>query len=118
MQRAALAGRISAAKGEASMASIRPAREAEIMRRLAARHEGEFPRAALARIWRELIFALTRIQEKGHTVALHAHGEDQGSWDLALDHFGTTVTITPHGTNTHLPEPARHRARGGGGKGG
>src|SRR3546814_1210062 len=29
MQRAALAGRISAAKGEASMASIRPAREAE-----------------------------------------------------------------------------------------
>src|SRR3546814_9754785 len=67
MQRAALAGRISAAKGEASMASIRPAREAEIMRRLAARHAGEFPRAALARIWRELISAITRIQDTGRS---------------------------------------------------
>src|SRR3546814_6034062 len=97
MQRAALAGRISAAKGEASMASIRPAREAEIMRRLAARHAGEFPRAALARIWRELISAITRIQDKGHKVAVYAPGESQGFWDLARDHFGSSVPMTPYG---------------------
>src|SRR3546814_16668970 len=109
MQRAVLAGRISAAKGEASMASIRPAREAEIMRRLAARHAGEFPRAALARIWRELISAIPRLQDKGPKVAVYAPGESQGFWDLAGAPFGPHAPMTPYGR----PEKRRVGTRGG-----
>src|SRR3546814_13261024 len=109
MQRAVLAGRISAAKGEASMASIRPAREAEIMRRLAARHSGEFPRAALARIWRELISAIPRIQDQGPKVAVYAPGDSPGFRDLARDHFGPTVPIPPYRRTPPLPAQAPAR---------
>jgi len=62
MRRAAIVENIAAAKGEQTASGMRPAREAEILRRLVARHSGPFPRASLVRIWREIISAVTAMQ--------------------------------------------------------
>ena len=42
--------------------SLRPAREAAIMRRLVAKHQGAFPASALVKIWRELLSGTVRVQ--------------------------------------------------------
>ncbi len=67
MQRAKLASAIRAAKsameGEGEILSAyRPAREADMLRRLKKRHKGDLPFAAVARIWREIIASLTQMQ--------------------------------------------------------
>ena len=41
---------------------IRPAREAEILYRLLARHKGPFPKQELAGIWRDMIVATLRFE--------------------------------------------------------
>ncbi len=69
MQRAELANAIRAAKGAIAgdgegevLSAYRPAREADMLRRLKARHKGNLPFAAVARIWREIIASLTQMQ--------------------------------------------------------
>ena len=42
--------------------SLRPAREAAIMRRLVAKHQGAFPASALVKIWRELLSGTVKVQ--------------------------------------------------------
>lgn len=67
---------------------IRPAREAEIIYRLFARHSGPFPKRELFRIWREMIVATLRL-EGPFSVGVYMHEDDCGFWDLARDHFGS-----------------------------
>ena len=43
-------------------APFRPGREAQILRRLVARHRGRFPRPALVRIWREILSGTVAMQ--------------------------------------------------------
>lgn len=70
---------------------IRPAREAEIVRNLVARHDGAFPVSAIVRMWREMIAALTRIQGP-LAMAVVCPNEERGAlWDNARDHFGSTT---------------------------
>lgn len=71
---------------------IRPAREAMILRRVIAQADGTLPKAALARIWREMVSALTRLQAPV-AVAVFAPEERRGLWDLARDHFGSTTPM-------------------------
>lgn len=71
---------------------MRPAREAVILRRLFARHTGQFSHLALARIWREMISALTRIQGP-FAVAVFAPEERRGFWDVARDHYGSQTPM-------------------------
>ena len=92
MRRASVVEHIAATKGRPASSAMRPGREAEILRRLAARHGGPFPRAALLRIWRELIASLTAMQGP-YAIAVYADGADQGCWDLARDHFGSHTDI-------------------------
>ncbi|MDX2104096.1 MAG: chorismate mutase [Alphaproteobacteria bacterium] len=95
MRRAALVDAIAAAKrGEPSLAGpgLRPGREAAILRRLLARHQGRFPRKALVRIWRELVNAMTNLQGP-YAVAVHIPDGNPDLWDLARDHFGTVVAV-------------------------
>jgi chorismate mutase-like protein len=73
---------------------IRPAREALILRRLVARHEGRLPKAVVVRLWRELISALLQL-EGPFVVAVQAPKGDTALWDLARDHYGSRVRITP-----------------------
>lgn len=72
---------------------IRPAREAQILRRLVARHTGKLPKAVIVRLWRELISALLQV-EGPFAVAVYAPENEPGFWDAARDHYGSRVLIT------------------------
>lgn len=72
---------------------IRPAREAEIIYRLFAQHEGPFPKRELFRIWRELIVATLRM-EGPFSVGVYMNEDDGGFWDLARDQFGSFTPMT------------------------
>jgi len=75
--------------------ALRPAREAAILRRLLARHQGDLPPRVLVRIWREIIAASLRVQNKFH---LHVYAADNQTAfaDLAHDHFGSFTPIRAH----------------------
>lgn len=92
MRRAAIVVEVGALKGTGPL--IRPAREAEILRRLVKRNK-LLPTAALVRIWRELIVAMTSL-EGPVSVAVYLPDNDGGYWDLARDYYGATVPIAAH----------------------
>jgi len=80
---------------------IRPAREALILRRLVARHQGKLPKAVVIRMWREMISALLQV-EGPFVVAVQAPKGDTALWDLARDHYGSRVRITPVPANADV----------------
>lgn len=87
---------------------IRPAREAEILYRLMARHAGAFPKRELARIWREMIVATLRL-EGPFSVAVVAAGEDaQAYWDMARDQYGAFTPMTRHDSSRRIVERVRN----------
>jgi len=73
----------------------RPAREAEILRRLVARHRGAFPKTVVVRIWREIMSALVRMQGPFAVAVWEPPGEF-GYRQLARDHFGGDTPVTGH----------------------
>ncbi len=96
MRRTEVVQRIGRAK-TASRPAMRPGREAAILRNLAANHTGAFPLKALARMWREMIAALTRVQQP-FTVAAYAPDGMRDFWDLARDHYGSSTPMQPVAT--------------------
>jgi len=74
---------------------IRPAREAEILYRLTARHHGAFPKRELSRIWREIIVATLGF-EGPFSVAVYRPKNDPGYGELARDQYGTFTKMTHH----------------------
>ena len=91
-RRAALVGEIGAAKPAGGL-SLRPGREAQIMRRRLATHEGSFPVAAVYRMWREMMSAFALMQTPGLRVAVCRPVDQPGYWDLARDHFGCQMPM-------------------------
>lgn len=81
-------------KGEGNM-FFRPAREAEVLRRLLARHRGAFPKPVLVRIWREMMGALLCLQGP-FAVALWEPEGGPGYRAITRDHFGSATPITSH----------------------
>ena len=65
------------------------------MRRLVARHRGDFPIATLVRMWREMLAATVRLQSP-FAVAVYAPSEAQGFWDLARDHYGSNTPMSAY----------------------
>lgn len=80
---------------DGALASFQPAREAEILRRLAARHTGAFPLATLLRMWREMLAATVRMQSQ-FAVAVYAPPEAPGFWDLARDQYGSLTPMAAY----------------------
>ena len=97
MRRADVVAHVAGAKGIAKRGDlpIRPAREAAMLRRLAARHRGPFPFEALARMWQEMIAAFTQLQNQ-YNIAVFADDEHASMWDLARDQFGAQTPITAY----------------------
>jgi chorismate mutase-like protein len=91
MKRTEVVALVAAAKPPEAV-PLRPAREAEVLRRLVARHTGPFPKAAVVRIWREIMGALVRIQGP-FTVAVC-----DGVSELAREHFGSVAATIPFRT--------------------
>ena len=72
--------------------AFRPGREADMMRRLVARHEGTLPLATVEHVWREIITTFTRMQAP-FDVAIDASCEPERMRDLARFSFGFSVDL-------------------------
>jgi chorismate mutase / prephenate dehydratase len=92
IERAEIVAQVAASKRGGDVAFYQPAREAQILRRLAARHHGILPVAPVLRIWREMLAATVRL-ETPFAVAVFAPMEAHGLWDLARDHYGSYTPI-------------------------
>jgi chorismate mutase-like protein len=92
MRRTELARQIGRAKGQGAV-FMRPGREARVLRRLVARHEGPFPKPVVTRIWREIISVFTRLQGP-FSAAAYAPETGTDLAGLARDHFGCLTPIT------------------------
>jgi chorismate mutase len=86
---------IAVKKTEESGSAFRPAREAEMMRRLVQRHHGNLPFDTAESIWRVIISTFTYVQAP---FAVHADlsAGDALMRDSARFHFGFTVPFVPH----------------------
>jgi chorismate mutase len=95
IERSEVVRRIGEVKGDLldGRSALRPAREAEILRRLAARAAGRFPTPVLVRMWRELIAAQTRLQTPLSAAVFACDEEALRIWDLARDHFGSATPM-------------------------
>jgi chorismate mutase len=95
MRRAAVVAEMAQSRAKAPGTPLRPGREALILRRLLARHQGPLPRAALVRLWRE-VFASSTLMQGGFVVAVQARGPEQER--VARDHFGSRTPVRLHQT--------------------
>ncbi|MEO1192045.1 MAG: chorismate mutase [Pseudomonadota bacterium] len=96
MKRSQLVRQVIEAKGRGGF-RLRPAREALILRRLVERHRGDFPRAVVARMWREIIAASTA-QQGPFAVAVLGTPAAQGLGEVAREHYGVLTPIAQMGT--------------------
>jgi len=94
-RRATLVGRISAAKPAGEL-SFRPGREAQVLRKRLALHEGAFPAAAVYRMWREMMSSFALMQSPALKIAVCRPADQPGYWDLARDHFGCQIPLVAH----------------------
>jgi chorismate mutase len=96
MERGEIIDRLIAVKQTQETGSaFRPAREADIMRRLIERHHGNLPLDTAESIWRVIISTFTYVQAP---FAVHADlsAGDAAMRDSARFHFGFTVPFVPH----------------------
>jgi chorismate mutase len=73
-------------------AAFRPGREAEILRRLLARHTGKLPARTLVRMWREMLAGTTAMQS-AVTVAVFDPSPDRATSAIAREHFGFLTPV-------------------------
>lgn len=90
MRRAAIAALVRDSKQGGPV--WRPAREAQILRRLIDRHAGPFPRTTIIQIWREIVSAMVRLQGE-FAVAVYATENNRLCRDMARDHFGAETPL-------------------------
>ncbi|MET0968350.1 MAG: chorismate mutase [Tardiphaga sp.] len=96
MQRGDIIDRLIKVKQTQEVGSaFRPAREADMMRRLAQRHRGILPIDTVESIWRVIISTFTYVQAPFSVHADLSLGES-AMRDSARFHFGFTVPYVPH----------------------
>jgi len=86
-----------AAEGSKGRVAIRPGREAEIIRRLLARHTGRLPKRLVVRWWREL-FAATTSMQGSYVVAVCETETGSPFVQAAREHFGALTPMRVHRT--------------------
>lgn len=92
LKRAGVVAQIEGAKKVVpGRSAFRPAREADMMRRLLARHRGPFPLASAEHIWREIIASFTRLQAP---FGVHVVGRSAEMRDLARFQFGSAMPLS------------------------
>jgi chorismate mutase len=96
MERGEIIGRLIKVKRTADSGSaFRPAREADMMRRLVERHRGILPLDTAESIWRVIIATFTYVQAPFKVHADMSAG-DAAMRDTARFHFGFTVPFVTH----------------------
>jgi chorismate mutase len=86
---------IAVKKTEETGSAFRPAREADMMRRLVDRHHGTLPLDTVESIWRVIISTFTYVQAP-FSVHADLSAGDALMRDSARFHFGFTVPFVPH----------------------
>ncbi len=92
MERTALVSDVVAEKIKHNLQIVHPAREATMLRRLLARHNSVLPEAAIVRIWRELVGAVSLLQS-GLKVTVSDPQGDGAYWDMARNYFGSVIPM-------------------------
>src|SRR5690348_16222319 len=96
IERSEIIGRLIAVKkSQESGSAFRPAREAEMMRRLVERHSGLLPLDTVESIWRVIIATFTFVQAP-FSVHADLSAGDAAMRDSARFHFGFTVPFVAH----------------------
>ncbi len=96
MERGKIIDRLISAKQTQELGSaFRPAREAEMMRRLVERHKGILPLDTAESIWRVIISTFTFVQAP-FSVHADLSAGDAAMRNSARFHFGFTVPFVPH----------------------
>jgi len=96
MERGDIIDRLIAVKQtQESGSAFRPAREADMMKRLVDRHKGILPLDTVESIWRVIISTFTFVQAP-FSVHADLSGGDAHVRDSARFHFGFTVPFVPH----------------------
>src|SRR6202167_2788407 len=96
MQRGDIIDRLISVKQTQEVGSaFRPAREADMMRRLVQRHRGILPLDTVEGIWRVIISTFTYVQAP-YSVHVDVSGGDAAMRDSARFHFGFTTPCAPH----------------------
>ena len=97
IERGEIIDRLIAAKRsqDTGTSAFRPAREAEMMRRLVKRHRGILPLDTVESIWRVIISTFTYVQAP-FSVHADLSAGDALMRDSARFHFGFTVPFVPH----------------------
>ncbi|MEA2933974.1 MAG: hypothetical protein QOD74_620 [Variibacter sp.] len=109
MQRGEIIDRLIAVKQTQETGSaFRPAREAEMMRRLVERHRGILPLDTAESIWRVIISTFTYVQAP-YSVHADLSSGDAAMRDSARFHFGFTVPLAPHTGAAGVIEALRKR---------
>ncbi len=101
MRRGEVVSEIGRRKVADGQVTFRPAREAQLLHRLLARHRGELSRASVVRLWREIIAASIRIQGQltvGYS-AIEGHGS---ALRLANGHFGFDTPTVRYESASHV----------------
>src|SRR5580704_2948521 len=86
---------IKVKKTQEKGSAFRPAREADMMRRLVDRHKGILPLDTVESIWRVIISTFTYVQAP-FSVHADLSAGDALMRDSARFHFGFTVPFVPH----------------------
>ena len=94
MARADVVARVGTQGGKGRVA-LRPGREADILRRLLARHRGELPRRAVVRVWRDLLAATTSMQGP-YAITVCEAEPGSGYAQCAREHFGALTPLHVH----------------------
>src|ERR1700746_1226234 len=96
MQRGDIIDRLIQVKNtQESGSAFRPAREADMMRRLVQRHRGILPLDSAESIWRVIIATFTHVQAP-FSVHADLSAGDAPMRDSARFHFGFTVPFVAH----------------------
>jgi len=95
VRRAGLADQVRRAKTDTGAAALRPAREAQMLRRLAAFDGGAMQLVQIWRLWRELIMANARLQFPFIVDTVAAH-HDLDLWDMGRAHFCFETDMEAH----------------------
>jgi chorismate mutase-like protein len=93
MKRADLVLEIGKEKRKRKEQIISPDREARVIRRLLDRHKGPLQKAAMVRIWRELVGAVSLLQTDMKVALFSAGPHAQEYADMARDYFGSVVPV-------------------------
>ena len=100
MQRAATVDRL-AGLGIKGRVSLRPGREASLLRRLLARHRGKLPLATVARVWREIVAAGAALQGRLVIAVCEVPVDGHPGSEFAAaarEHFGALAPLRVHRT--------------------